>query len=115
MRTPASHDRRYSRDTTPSATRRTARGANRAVGTSILVSAYYMLTRDEPCSDLGADWLARRNTEAHTGSWSPDRRSSATRWGSTRPPEPAAITGRAGGLRPPALTRACIPPVHGSV
>jgi transposase len=37
-----------------------------AVAHSILVSAYYMLLRDEPYADLGADWLARRNTEAHT-------------------------------------------------
>jgi transposase len=37
-----------------------------AVAHSILVSAYYMLSRDEPYRDLGADWLARRNTEAHT-------------------------------------------------
>jgi transposase len=37
-----------------------------AVAHSILVSAYYMLSRDEPYQDLGADWLARRNTEAHT-------------------------------------------------
>jgi transposase len=25
-----------------------------------------MLTRDEPYNDLGADWLRRRNDEAHT-------------------------------------------------
>ncbi len=37
-----------------------------AVAHSILVSAYWMLTRDEPYRDLGADWLARRNDEAHT-------------------------------------------------
>lgn len=37
-----------------------------AVAHSILVSAYWMLTRDEPYHDLGADWLARRDTEAHT-------------------------------------------------
>src|SRR4051794_22109864 len=37
-----------------------------AVAHSILVSAYSMLSRDEPYRDLGADWLARRNTEAHT-------------------------------------------------
>jgi transposase len=37
-----------------------------AVAHSILVSAYYMLSRDEPYQDLGADWLARRNDEAHT-------------------------------------------------
>ncbi len=36
-----------------------------AVAHSILVSAYWMLTRDEPYRDLGADWLARRNDEAH--------------------------------------------------
>ncbi len=37
-----------------------------AVAHSILVSVYYMLSRDEPYRDLGADWLARRNDEAHT-------------------------------------------------
>jgi transposase len=37
-----------------------------AVAHSILVSAYYMLRDDEPYRELGADWLARRNTEAHT-------------------------------------------------
>jgi transposase len=37
-----------------------------AVAHSILVAAYHMLTRDEPYQDLGADWLARRNDEAHT-------------------------------------------------
>ncbi|WP_134774121.1 IS110 family transposase [Ornithinimicrobium flavum] len=45
------------------------RGAGRAqvaVAHSILVCAYHMLSRDEPYQDLGADWLARRNHEAHT-------------------------------------------------
>jgi transposase len=45
------------------------RGTGRAqvaVAHSILVSAYYMLTNDEPYRELGADWLARRNDEAHT-------------------------------------------------
>jgi hypothetical protein len=37
-----------------------------AVAHSILVSAYYILSRDEPYTDLGADWLARRHDEAHT-------------------------------------------------
>jgi transposase len=37
-----------------------------AVAHSILVSAYYILLRDEPYQELGADWLARRNAEAHT-------------------------------------------------
>jgi transposase len=44
------------------------RGRSRAqvaVAHSILVSAYYMLLRDEPYADLGPDWLARRNDEAH--------------------------------------------------
>ncbi len=43
------------------------RGMSRAaVAHSMLVSAYFMLQRDEPYSDLGADWLRRRNDEAHT-------------------------------------------------
>jgi transposase len=37
-----------------------------AVAHSMLVSAYYILLRDEPYQELGADWLARRNDEAHT-------------------------------------------------
>jgi transposase len=36
-----------------------------AVAHSILVSAYYMLSRDEPYRDLGPDWLRRRDDEAH--------------------------------------------------
>ena len=32
---------------------------------SILVSAYWMLIRDEPYADLGPEWLACRNDEAH--------------------------------------------------
>jgi len=37
-----------------------------AVAHSILVSAYFMLQREEPYRDLGPDWLAQRNDEAHT-------------------------------------------------
>ena len=37
-----------------------------AVAHSILVAAYWMLKRDEPYHDLGADWHRRRNDEAHT-------------------------------------------------
>ncbi len=37
-----------------------------AVAHSILTTAYYMLKRDEPYRDLGPDWLAKRNEEAHT-------------------------------------------------
>jgi len=40
--------------------------AHIAVAHSILVSAYFMLLRHQPYCDLGADWLARRNDEAHT-------------------------------------------------
>jgi transposase len=32
----------------------------------MLVSGYWMLKRDEPYHDLGADWHNRRNNEAHT-------------------------------------------------
>ena len=37
-----------------------------AVAHSILVSAYYMLKRDEPYRDLGPNWLGKRNEGAHT-------------------------------------------------
>ena len=37
-----------------------------AVAHSILTIAYYMLKRDEPYQDLGPEWLAKRNDEAHT-------------------------------------------------
>jgi transposase len=37
-----------------------------AVAHSILVSAYWMLKRDQPYHDLGADWHQRRNEEAQT-------------------------------------------------
>jgi hypothetical protein len=46
--------------------RRGMRRALVAVAHSILVAAYWMLTRDEPYHDLGADWHQRRNNEAHT-------------------------------------------------
>jgi transposase len=48
-------------------TRRRGMGrAQVAVAHSILVAAYWMLTRDEPYHDLGPDWHERRNNEAHT-------------------------------------------------
>jgi transposase len=48
-------------------TRRRGMGrAQVAVAHSMLTAAYYMLLRDEPYQDLGADWLAKRNDEAHT-------------------------------------------------
>ncbi|WP_199907480.1 IS110 family RNA-guided transposase [Nocardioides terrigena] len=45
------------------------RGMSRAqvaVAHSILTTSYYMLKRDQPYQDLGTDWLAKRNEEAHT-------------------------------------------------
>jgi transposase len=36
-----------------------------AVAHSILVASYWMLKRDEPYHDLGADWHRRRSDEAH--------------------------------------------------
>lgn len=48
-------------------TKRRGQGrAQVAVAHSILVSAWHTLTKDEPYQDLGADWLSRRNDEAHT-------------------------------------------------
>jgi transposase len=50
-----------------------------AVAHSILVAAYWMLKRDEPYHDLGADWHRRRNDEAHTRRrLSPSSNTSAT-------------------------------------
>jgi transposase len=46
--------------------RRGMRRAQVAVAHSILVAAYWMLTRDEPYADLGPDWHERRTKEAHT-------------------------------------------------
>lgn len=46
--------------------RRGTKRAAVAVAHSILVSAYWMLLRDEPYRDLGPDWLAKRNEAAHT-------------------------------------------------
>ena len=37
-----------------------------AVAHSMLVAAYWMLKRDQPYHDLGADWHRRRSDEAHT-------------------------------------------------
>jgi transposase len=45
--------------------RRGMRRAQVAVAHSILVAAYWMLKRDEPYHDLGADWHRRRSDEAH--------------------------------------------------
>ncbi|MCD4536137.1 hypothetical protein LRP67_18765 [Nocardioides sp. cx-169] len=44
--------------------RRHRSGAGRGCALD-LVSAWHMLTKDEPYQDLGADWLARRDDEAH--------------------------------------------------
>jgi transposase len=48
------------------AARRGAMRSQVAVAHTILVSAYFMLQRDEPYRDLGPDWLRQRNDQAHT-------------------------------------------------
>ena len=58
--------------------RRGMRRAQVAVAHSILVAAYWMLKRDEPYHDLGADWHRRRNDQAHPDGWSPSSNTSAT-------------------------------------
>jgi transposase len=71
-------------------TRRRGMGrAQVAVAHSILVAAYWMLKRDEPYHDLGADWHSRRSNEAHT------RRLIAQleRLGHTVTPQPRRLTG----------------------
>jgi len=61
------HDKNYLAAQHSRITRRRGMGrAQIAVAHSILVSAYYMLQRDEPFHDLGPDWLIKRNDEAHT-------------------------------------------------
>src|SRR3954453_11597075 len=96
-------------------TRRGMGRATVAVAHSILVSAYFMLSRDQPYHDLGPDWLRRRNDEAHA------RRLVAQleRLGHPVILDPAScprrLSTQTGGLRPPALTRACNSPIHGSV
>jgi transposase len=47
------------------ASRRGPKRAQIAVAHSMLVSAYYMLQRDQPYRDLGPGWHSRRNNEAH--------------------------------------------------
>lgn len=48
-------------------TRRRGMGrAQVAVGHSILVAAWHILTKDEPYRDLGPDWLTKRDERAHT-------------------------------------------------
>jgi len=47
------------------ASRRGAKRAAVAVAHSMLVSAYWMLVRDQPYQDLGPDWLTKRNNDAH--------------------------------------------------
>ncbi|GAB3557919.1 IS110 family transposase [Arthrobacter alkaliphilus] len=48
------------------ASRRGAKRAQIAAAHSILVSAYYMLERNEPYRDLGPDWLQHRHEQART-------------------------------------------------
>ena len=48
------------------ASRRGRKRAAMAVAHSMLVSAYYMLQRDEPYRELGVDWFDQRHADAHT-------------------------------------------------
>ncbi len=48
------------------ASRRGKKRAAVAVAHSMLVSAYYMLQRDEPYREVGADWFDQRHVDAHT-------------------------------------------------
>jgi hypothetical protein len=68
------------------ATRRGHGRAAVAFAHSMLVSAYWMLVRDEPYQDLGPDWLASATTRRTHGAWSPSSNASATPSSSTQPP-----------------------------
>ena len=60
-------------------TRRRGMGrAQVAVAHSMLVAAYYMLHRDEPYHDLGADWHTDATTTPTPAGWSPSSSGSAT-------------------------------------
>jgi transposase len=48
------------------ALRRGRKRAALAVAHSMLVSAYYMLQRDEPYREVGNDWFDQRHADAHT-------------------------------------------------
>ena len=48
------------------ASRRGKKRAAVAVAHSMLVSAYYMLQRDEPYREVGNDWFDQRHADAHT-------------------------------------------------
>ena len=66
------------------------RGRSRAqvaVAHSILVSAYFMLSRDEPYRDLGPDWLRPRDDEAHARRLVTQLERSTIPWSWTRWPE----------------------------
>ena len=53
------------------ASRRSMSRAAVAVADSILVAAYYMLLRDEPYTELRADWLAGATNSRTPAGWSP--------------------------------------------
>ena len=96
-------------------TRRGMSRAQIAVAHSILVTAYYMLQRDEPYQDLGPDWLAT----PQRGSPHPPAGRPAGEARPHRDHRPRRLTRRRDnyivGLRPTALTRALGQVIHGSV
>ena len=86
-----------------------------AVAHSMLVAAYWMLKRDEPYHDLGADWHRRRKRpSAHPTSGCPARTSRPH--GDHRPSRINTTPRLSVGSRDPALPQPALwPGIHGSV
>ncbi|MFK4296582.1 hypothetical protein ABH924_001727 [Arthrobacter sp. GAS37] len=68
------------------ASRRGAKRAQIGAAHSILVSAYYMLTRDEPYYDLGPEW-SRGTSRPRPDVWPPSSNVLATPSSSSQPPD----------------------------
>ena len=79
------------------------RGMSRAqiaVAHSILVTAYYMLKRDEPYRDLGPDWLATTQRRGpHPPTRRPARDARPHRASSTPRPDPPTDNASSGSAR----------------
>ena len=77
----------------------------------MLVSAYYMLDRDEPYRDLGIDWFDQRHDDAHTRRLVAQLKASVTPWSSTPPTRPPDGAARQRGRLLPGYARCCrLPP-----
>jgi transposase len=77
--------------------------AQLAVAHSILVSAYHMLSKDEPYRDLGADWSLAATTKLTLAGWSHNSKGSVIPSSST--PSPSSTHQTACRAEPDALTR----------